>query len=66
MVSIDTSEMENAVLNLALNARDAMPAGGQLVIETSDQVIGPADNALMSNVTPGDYVLMLSRIAASA
>ena len=58
MVSIDTSEMENAVLNLALNARDAMPAGGQLVIETSDKVIGPGDNALMSNVTPGDYVLM--------
>ena len=28
MVSIDTSEMENAILNLALNARDAMPAGG--------------------------------------
>ena len=58
MVSIDSSEMENAVLNLALNARDAMPAGGDLVIETSHKVIGSGDIALSGNITPGDYVLM--------
>ena len=43
----DASEVENAVLNLAINARDAMPAGGKLVIETRNAT-GP--------LTPGDFV----------
>ncbi len=36
---VDPSEIENAVLNLAINARDAMPDGGRLIIETSNAVI---------------------------
>ena len=41
-VRADPSEIENAVLNLAINARDAMPAGGKLVIETRNAVLDEA------------------------
>jgi PAS domain S-box-containing protein len=54
----DASEVENAVLNLAINARDAMPAGGKLVIETRNAEVaapGPAANA-MGPSTAGDFV----------
>ncbi len=57
IVSIDVSELENAILNLALNARDAMPAGGALLIETAPIEID-ADEALRVDVSPGRYVRM--------
>jgi PAS domain S-box-containing protein len=52
----DPSEVENAVLNLAINARDAMPAGGKLVIETRNVQLGERDIASEVGVEPGDYV----------
>jgi PAS domain S-box-containing protein len=52
----DPSEIENAVLNLAINARDAMPAGGKLVIETRNAVLDEATLASEVGVAPGDYV----------
>ncbi|KQU46018.1 hypothetical protein ASG67_15545 [Sphingomonas sp. Leaf339] len=48
----DASQLENVVLNLAMNARDAMPEGGRLTIETRDVVLGSDHPGL----TPGDYV----------
>jgi signal transduction histidine kinase len=47
----DANQMENVILNLAINARDAMPNGGRLVIETADVTIGAAEG-----VPPGEYV----------
>jgi len=55
-VRADPSEIENAVLNLAINARDAMPAGGKLVLETKNVVLDERDVATEVGVQPGDYV----------
>jgi PAS domain S-box-containing protein len=54
-VRVDPSEIENAILNLAINARDAMPHGGRLILET--QCIALDDTqAHAYDLTPGDYV----------
>ena len=55
-VQADPSEVENAVLNLAINSRDAMPAGGKLVIETSNVVLEESDVASEVGAEPGEYV----------
>ncbi len=58
-VAIDASQLENAILNLAVNARDAMPDGGTLTVETQNSVVGRAsDLAANSEVEPGDYAVV--------
>jgi PAS domain S-box-containing protein len=52
----DPSQVEDAILNLAVNARDAMPNGGQLVIETANAVLDEHYAAQNVEVTPGEYV----------
>jgi PAS domain S-box-containing protein len=52
----DPSEVENAVINLAINARDAMPDGGKLVIETRNVTIDEADVENSDGIATGDYV----------
>ena len=52
----DPSEVENAILNLALNARDAMPKGGDLRIETQNAVIEPEVAKLEKELAAGEYV----------
>jgi PAS domain S-box-containing protein len=55
----DPSQVENAILNLAVNARDAMPKGGHLLIETANVHLD-ADYALLNaEVAPGDYVVVI-------
>ncbi|TVR94324.1 MAG: PAS domain S-box protein [Wenzhouxiangellaceae bacterium] len=56
---IDPTQLESALLNLALNARDAMPHGGRLTIETANLSVDEdyADN--QADLMPGDYVLIM-------
>jgi PAS domain S-box-containing protein len=55
-VRADPSEIESAMLNLAINARDAMPDGGKLVIETRNVTLDDSDVAIEVGVQRGDYV----------
>jgi signal transduction histidine kinase len=55
---VDRNELEHSLLNLAINARDAMPKSGKLTIETANSVLDESDAALDHGVAAGEYVLV--------
>ena len=57
LASVDANQLESAILNLAINARDAMPDGGTLTIELKSMTIA-ADRASRHDVEPGSYVVI--------
>ena len=57
-VDIDANQLESALLNLAVNARDAMPRGGKLTIETANAHLDSHYAAGYSEIAPGQYVLI--------
>jgi two-component system cell cycle sensor histidine kinase/response regulator CckA len=58
-VKADPSQVEQLIMNLAVNARDAMPQGGQLSIETRNAEIGGSHPRLGDGVRPGRYVILV-------
>lgn len=58
-VKADPGQVEQLIMNLAVNARDAMPEGGQLLIETKNAEIGAGDRRLRDGVRPGRYVMLI-------
>ena len=56
---VDPNQLENALINLAVNARDAMPRGGKLVIETANRFLDAATiGSLPERIEPGEYVVV--------
>jgi signal transduction histidine kinase len=56
LVEADSPELESAILNLAINARDAMPGGGKLTIEASNSFLDAAYCRQHADISPGQYV----------
>jgi signal transduction histidine kinase/CheY-like chemotaxis protein len=57
-IEIDPTQLEQAVLNLAVNASDAMPLGGKLTIETQNVIVDKQQAAVRAPMTPGEYVVL--------
>ena len=56
--SVDPGQLAPALLNLVLNARDAMPLGGKLTVEVHNISLGEADLDVNGQARPGDYVMV--------
>jgi two-component system cell cycle sensor histidine kinase/response regulator CckA len=59
VVQADPGQIDQVLMNLAVNARDAMPAGGKLMIATSNVEVGEGDSACQIALNPGSYVQLM-------
>jgi signal transduction histidine kinase len=57
-VTVDRNQLETAIVNLAVNARDAMPESGKLTIETSNTFLDEVYAQVHGDVTPGQYAMI--------
>jgi signal transduction histidine kinase len=57
-VKADPGQVEQVIMNLAVNSRDAMPGGGKLTIATGNAVLDPAESADHPDAPPGPHVLL--------
>src|SRR5262249_28239975 len=57
-VKADQSQFEQVIINLAVNARDAMPEGGKLTLRTSNVAAAECQRLAAKSMPPGDYVLV--------
>ncbi len=55
-IHADPSEIENSVVNLVINARDALPKGGKIKVETANLIFKPNDIHNELKISPGEYV----------
>jgi signal transduction histidine kinase len=58
LIKADPIQIEQIIMNLALNARDAMPSGGKLIIETSEKTIDNDFDLPDSDIKPGSYLML--------
>jgi PAS domain S-box-containing protein len=57
-IAADPTQIEQVLMNLAVNARDAMPEGGRLIIGTTKNVLNEADCRALTGARPGEYVVL--------